>query len=200
MLRAKAIFLDRDGVLLADKGYVVDTSQIQILPRVPEALTLLKSAGYLLVLVTNQAVVARGLLSESQLTDIHADLQRKLAQSKSPCLDAIYACPHHPNATDPAYRQICDCRKPSPGMLLHALRDHNIDPFQSFMIGDRSSDILAGRSAGCKTVQVLCGRHLDEPIEHGGAMDSTTDKDRADHVCLDLYSATRWILSEDTRR
>jgi D-glycero-D-manno-heptose 1,7-bisphosphate phosphatase len=197
MTRAKAVFLDRDGVLLVDNGYLVDASQIQILPRVPKALTLLKSAGYLLVLVTNQAVVARGLLSEGQLKDIHSELQEMLMRSQSPRLDAIYACPHHPKATDPVYRQICECRKPSPGMLLDALRVFNIDPSQSFMIGDRGSDILAGKGAGCKTVQVLCGRHLDAPIEQGKGRESTDSSPSADHICSDLYGAALWIISGD---
>jgi len=187
----KAIFLDRDGVLLEDNGYVKTPSELTLLSGVSEALISLKAAGYLLVLVTNQAVVARGLITEAQLTHIHEEMQKMLTAVGSPRLDAIYACPHHPNATDLAYRQICECRKPNPGLLFAAAGAHQIDMPQSFMIGDRASDIIAGQSAGCQTVLVTTGQHLAPPIESSSPIKSDVT---ADYVCTNLLEAADWIL------
>jgi D-glycero-D-manno-heptose 1,7-bisphosphate phosphatase len=187
----KAIFLDRDGVLLEDNGYVKTPSELTLLSGVSEALISLKAAGYLLVLVTNQAVVARGLITEAQLTLIHEAMQKMLAAVGAPCLDAIYACPHHPNATDLAYRQTCECRKPNPGLLFAAAGVYQIDMAQSFMIGDRVSDIIAGQSAGCQTVLVTTGQHLAPPIESSSPIKSDVT---ADYVCENLLEAAHWIL------
>ena len=188
----RAIFLDRDGVILEDNGCALTELDLIPLLGIAEALGLLKAAGYALVLVTNQAVVARGLISEAQLNELHTQLQSMLVTLGAPHLDAIYACPHHPNATDPAYRQICECRKPRPGLLLSAAKEHDIDLSQSFMIGDRFSDIVAGQSAGCKSILVTTGQHLAPPIQSGEKAPLTT---KADHVCPDLLSAAHWIIN-----
>src|ERR1041385_3505620 len=116
----RAVFLDRDGVLIEDVNLLTRREQIRILPGVPEALERLKQSGFSLIVVSNQTVVARGLASEDEVRESNDSLQKLLIQTGGPSLDGWYFCPHHPNATLTAYRQICDCRKPRPGLFLHA--------------------------------------------------------------------------------
>jgi D-glycero-D-manno-heptose 1,7-bisphosphate phosphatase len=188
----KAAFLDRDGVLVADSGVVTDAGQFLLLEGVPEALWLLKRAGYLLIVVTNQAVVARGLLSEKALSALHDSLQGLLATHGAPPIDAVYACPHHPNATLPEYRLECQCRKPRPGMLLQAASENSVNLHQSFMIGDRLSDIAAGQRAGCRTILVQTGQHLAAPIQTVDSLENTAPPD---YVEPHLYAAAKRMIS-----
>jgi D-glycero-D-manno-heptose 1,7-bisphosphate phosphatase len=161
----RAVFLDRDGVLVHDGGSVTKSEQFSVLEGVPEALWMLKRQGYLLIVVTNQAVVARGLVSEEELDRLHQSLQALLSAQGAPVLDAVYACPHHPNASVNRFKMQCDCRKPKPGMLLKAALDFDLDLRSSHMVGDRRSDVLAGQRAGCCTFLVETGQHLAPPIE-----------------------------------
>lgn len=179
----RAVFLDRDGVLIRDVVHLTSASQIEILPGVPESLRRLRDAGWLLVVVTNQSVVARGLVTEEQLGEIHRVLEGQL-RARGAAVDAIYYCPHHPEGVVTTYRTVCDCRKPEPGMLLRATADLGIDLRASVMVGDAGSDIEAGRRAGCRTVR------LRAPSDGGSAADSTVD-----HVAPDLASAAGWILA-----
>ena len=188
----RAVFLDRDGVLIEDVNLLTRREQIRILPGVPEALERLKQSGFSLIVVSNQTVVARGLASEDEVREINDSLQKLLIQTGGPSLDGWYFCPHHPNATLTAYRQICDCRKPRPGLFLHAARELNVDLQKSFAAGDRLTDILAGARAGCRTVLVQTGKHLDAAIETVEPMDTTV---RPDYTCRDLAAATSWILA-----
>lgn len=188
-----AIFLDRDGVLVEDAGLVTQADQFTIMTDVPVALDKLKRSGYKLVGITNQAVVARGLVSEAEAEALNARLDQMLQVAGGPPLDGWFLCPHHPKATLPAYRQNCECRKPAPGMLLRAARDHNIELEPSYMVGDRLTDIMAGKNAGCRTVLVETGKHDAPLIETSSPLDIDT---QADHVCDDLPAATRWILSQ----
>jgi D-glycero-D-manno-heptose 1,7-bisphosphate phosphatase len=188
----KAAFLDRDGVLVCDSGLVTDAGQFAVLEGVPEALWLLKRAGYHLVVVTNQAVVARGLISERDLLGLHDSMQRLLMSQGAPKLDAIYACPHHPNANIPEYRLECQCRKPRPGLLFQAAEDNSIDLRQSFMIGDRLTDIAAGQQAACGTILVQTGQHLAAPIQ---TVDHLAPTSPPDYVEPNLYSAAERIIS-----
>lgn len=149
----KAVFLDKDGVLNADCGINPYPDEVQIFNYVPEVLAALKRAGFLLVMVTNQPVVARGLIDESELV-LRLNRFNELTGS---FFDRIEYCPHHPDADVPAYRINCDCRKPKPGMILRAAGDLDIDPSRSFLVGDRVSDIVAGKLAGVTTIQVLTG-------------------------------------------
>jgi D-glycero-D-manno-heptose 1,7-bisphosphate phosphatase len=187
----RAVFLDRDGVLVEDRGLVLEAAELRILPGVPEALDLLHRAGFALVVVSNQAVVARGLLSEQGLLDLQAALEARLGQLGAPSLDAFYHCPHHPSATLAEYRQDCPCRKPRPGLILQAARDLDLDLQASFMVGDRPTDIQAGKSAGCRTIWIQTGRHADTPIETNEPLDP---EPLADHVCASLPEAVPWIL------
>lgn len=186
----RAVFLDRDGVLIEDVDLLTEASRIRILPGVPEALARLKGAGYALVVVSNQAVVARGLLEEFQVLDLHQEVERRLMEAGAPALDGFYFCPHHPRATLPRYRTECPCRKPRPGMLVRASEALGIDLASSFMVGDRPTDILAGEAAGCRTVWVETGQHGAPAIETAEVMKAP----RPDHVCADLAQGAAWIL------
>jgi D-glycero-D-manno-heptose 1,7-bisphosphate phosphatase len=190
---ATAIFLDRDGVLIEDAGGLMDSDGIRILPGVPQALTMLKRAGYCLIVISNQAVVARGLLSEAQVIALHQEVEDRLHREGAPNLDGFYFCPHHPNATLPAYRQECECRKPRPGLILQAAQAHQIDLNGSFMIGDRPSDLLAGNRAGCGVIWVQSGQHTAAPIQTGEAMPAQIS---VHFTCSSLIEAARWILEE----
>ncbi len=189
----KAVFLDRDGVLIEDVHLLTQQDQIRILPGVPEALSRLKSVGFQLIVVSNQTVVARGLSTEAQVLAINRHIAWLLINEKAPSLDSVYICPHHPSATLSAYRQICDCRKPRPGMFLQAANERNIDLRKSFAVGDRITDIIAGSRAGCTTVMVQTGRHEAPLIESADPIDFTV---QPDWVCSDLLAAADWILKQ----
>lgn len=190
----RAVFLDRDGVLVEDVDLLVHPSELRLLEGVPAALNRLHSAGFRLVVVSNQSVVARGLVSEAAMDCIHEELKKLIRKAGGPDLDAVYFCPHHPNATLPAYRMECECRKPRPGLLLGAAREHDLDLPSSFMVGDRPSDILAGARAGCRTIWVRTGRHLDPPIQ---SPDLIHEKVTPTWTCAGLSAAAGWILASD---
>jgi D-glycero-D-manno-heptose 1,7-bisphosphate phosphatase len=182
-----AVFLDRDGVLVEDAGLLTEASQIRVLPGAVEGLSLLRRAGFRLVVVSNQAVVARGLLTEAEVVSLHGEVEAALG---TPPLDGFYFCPHHPKATLPTYRMACACRKPSPGMLLQAASDLGLDLAASFMVGDRPTDLIAGERAGCRTIWVQTGQHDAPLIETGEVLDPP----RPDFICENLAAAARWIL------
>jgi D-glycero-D-manno-heptose 1,7-bisphosphate phosphatase len=188
----KAAFLDRDGVLVCDSGLITEAGQFVLLEGVPEALWLLKRAGFRLIVVTNQAVVARGLISEKDLLCLHKALEDLLVLQGAPKLDAIYACPHHPNANLPQYRLQCHCRKPRPGLLLQAAEENDLDLWQSFMIGDRLTDVAAGQRAGCGTILVQTGQHLAAPIQTEDPPENTLPPD---YVEPHLYAAAKRMIS-----
>ena len=148
----KAVFLDRDGTLNIDHGYVHKIDDFQFIEGSIDALKELKEMGYLLVLVTNQSGIARGYFSEDQFLQLTEWMDWSLAD-RGVDLDGIYYCPHHPEGKG-EYKEECECRKPKPGMLLQAADDFNIDLASSYMIGDSKNDILAGKNAGCKTVYI----------------------------------------------
>jgi len=187
----KTIFLDRDGVLIADTHLPRTTADLQMIESVPQALSQLQQAGFLLIVVSNQTVVSRGLMSESDMASLQSEVERQIERSGGPSLDGFYYCPHHPNATVSVYRANCQCRKPRPGMLLRAANEHDIDLSNSFMIGDRITDIIAGARAGCRTVLVETGAHLAPPIESSEPLDMSI---APDHTCRDLSEAVDWIL------
>jgi D-glycero-D-manno-heptose 1,7-bisphosphate phosphatase len=193
-----AVFLDRDGVLIEDVNLLTKREQIRILPSVPEALERLRRAGFALIVVSNQTVVARGLATEEDVRTIHVCLQYLLVEAGGPSLDGWYFCPHHPNATLIAYRKVCLCRKPGTGMFLQAAKELNLDLHKSFAIGDRLTDIIAGTAAGCRTILLRTGKHLEPPIETAQALDTST---QPNYTCDDLGSAASWILkTTDERR
>jgi mannose-1-phosphate guanylyltransferase/phosphomannomutase len=153
-----AIFLDRDGTLNFDYGWITSPSKIELLPGAAEAVRAVNDAGYLAVLVTNQPVIARGECTIAELDAINRKLESLLLAEAGAHLDAIYYCPHHPDAgfagERPEYKIRCDCRKPAPGLLRNAARDLNIDVSRSWMIGDSERDLGAAQAFGIPAVLV----------------------------------------------
>ena len=146
----KAIFLDRDGTISVDHGYVYKIDDFQFIEGVGKALKQLQDKGYLLVLVTNQSGIARGYFSEAQFHQLTEWMDWSLDEDYGVVLDGIYYCPHHPEGKG-EFKAECDCRKPKAGMFLEAIKDLNIDPKQSYMVGDKLEDLLAAEAAGVKT-------------------------------------------------
>ena len=188
-----AIFLDRDGVLIRDVGLLTRKDQVELLHGTTESVSRLRRAGFKLIVVTNQTVVARGMATEDDVRSIHASIQELLIRQGTKGIDAFYYCPHHPNATLPEYRLDCECRKPRMGMIMKAADEWKLDIPSSFTIGDRMSDIAAGRSAGCRTILLETGRHLEPPIESPEKIDAMC---QPDFICDDLPDAVDTILSE----
>jgi D-glycero-D-manno-heptose 1,7-bisphosphate phosphatase len=188
MSGAGAVFVDRDGVLLRDEGILERAAALDVLPDAALAIRAAKSAGLRVIVVTNQAVVARGIATEEEVRELHARLGNELAAAGA-TVDAFFFCPHHPKATVPAYRVLCDCRKPRPGMLLSAASAWSIDLTKSFMVGDRLSDVAAGQRAGCRTALVTSGRHEDPPIESPDSLENVVP----DVVAESLLAALRGL-------
>ncbi|MHC4115396.1 MAG: D-glycero-alpha-D-manno-heptose-1,7-bisphosphate 7-phosphatase [Planctomycetota bacterium] len=149
----KAIFLDRDDTLIEDPGYINDPDQVKLLGGVPESLVKLKGMGYKLVVVSNQSAVARGIVTEEVLAQIHDRLTQLLSE-KGASLDRIYYCPYHPDGVIPKYRKESELRKPNPGMLLTAADEMDLNLGQCWMIGNSDRDIATGARAGCKTILI----------------------------------------------
>ena len=176
-----AVFLDRDGTLIRDTGYLRRIEDLDVLPRVPEALCRLRERGFKLVLVTNQSAIARGWLSEEELAAIHGALTAKLARSAA-LLDAIYYCPHHPVEGIGAYRRLCTCRKPDRGMIDRAVTELAVDPTVSYVVGDQNTDIALARRIG--STPVLIRR---DPAD-------ATESPANVAVATDLWDAANWII------
>lgn len=151
--KQKAIFLDRDGTINIYKGFLTKEEDFELIPGVTEAIKLVNHSGYLAIVVSNQPVIARGDCTFEELQTIHEKMETLLGKEGA-FVDAIYYCPHHPDkgfeGERPEYKFDCNCRKPKPGLLLQAAKDWNIDLSQSYMIGDSTRDLEAGRNAGCK--------------------------------------------------
>jgi len=154
----RAVFLDRDGTIIKEIGDLTlrDIWRVRFFKGAVEAIKKLNQLGFIVVLVTNQPVVARGLATEKEVDQIHAILVKRLAK-KGAKIDAVYYCPHHPEATLPKYRVRCRCRKPNIGMIIKAVKNFKIDLKKSFIIGDRTADIAAGNRARIKTILVKTG-------------------------------------------
>ncbi len=184
-----AIFLDRDGTLCEEVGYVNHLSRSRLLPGSLEAIRMINQAGLLAVVTTNQSGVARGYFSQDLVEAVHAQLLSTIS-SEGARLDAIYYCPHHPSEGSPPWRAVCECRKPRPGMILRAAREHGIDLAGSYVVGDSVVDIEAGAAAGLPGVLVLTGygRGLLEHQKH-------RFKTEPAHAAEDLLGAVRFILS-----
>ncbi len=152
----RAVFMDRDGTISEEVGYVNHPSRYKVFPYSPEAVRLLNQSDWLAVLVTNQAGVARGYFTEDLVGAVHGTLEEGLRQGGAR-LDAIYYCAHHPSVGEPPYRSDCDCRKPKPGLIQRAAQEFDIDLAESWMVGDRYSDIELARNAGVCSAFVLSG-------------------------------------------
>ena len=183
----RAIFLDRDETLINDPGYISSPDQVELLDGVPEALIKLRDLGYKLIVVSNQSGVARGIVTEKVLGQIHDHLKQLLAE-KDAHLDRIYYCPYHPEGVVPKYRKESNNRKPNPGMLLTAAKDMDIDLTQSWCIGNSIRDIEAGKRAGCKTILI------DAHSQHKQTDSRTTQTDiKPDYKGVNLREAVNII-------
>ena len=187
-MRRPAIFLDRDGVIVEDVDAVLRPDQLILTPGAAEAVKRAIASGRAVVVVTNQPVVARGLVDEDGVRAVHDALDAML-RAQGARVDAFYFCPHHPRATIERYRVACECRKPRPGLLTRAASELELELGASVMVGDRLSDVTAGARAGCKTVLVTSGKHLDAPIESPDPSDATPD-----FVAADITAAMDWAL------
>ncbi len=161
--QTKAVFLDRDGVLNVEQSFICSPEDLHLFPYTATSIKKINEAGYISCVVSNQSAVARNLCSPEDVDKIHEKLKNEL-QKDGAYLDGIYYCPHHPDVDtssgNPNYIKSCRCRKPLPGLLHQAQEEHNIDPEQSFMIGDSERDIEAGKNGGCKTIGLLTGHAL----------------------------------------
>jgi D-glycero-D-manno-heptose 1,7-bisphosphate phosphatase len=178
-----AVFVDRDGTLIRDVGYLCRAEQLEILPRVPEALRLLKHKGYRIVVITNQSAVARGQLNEAALAEIHRDLFGRLARSGAQ-VDGVYYCPHHPTEGLAPYRVDCDCRKPNTGMILKAAAELGLAPARSYVVGDQIIDMELAARSGAKGVWIRESAEACAEIPSGVA-----------HVVANLWEAARWFAA-----
>lgn len=185
-----AVFIDRDGTMSEEVGYVNHLSRFKLLQNTAAAIKMLNDAGILAIVATNQAGVARGYFVEDMIGKVHEKLKNELARAGAH-LDAIYYCPHHPSAGKPPYRTDCDCRKPRPGMILKAKDEFDIDLKRSYMIGDKISDVEFGQKLGLKSVMVMTGYGIGE-YEHQHQDWKTTP----DFMAEDLLGAVKWIIED----
>ena len=152
----RAVFLDRDGTINEDVGYLDRFERLRLFPYCIDAIRILNRAGFRIVVVSSQAGIAHGVISETFVKDAHALIGRKVAEAGG-CIDAFYYCPHLPSAEVERYRTDCDCRKPKPGMIHSAARDLALDVSRSFVVGDRWRDIEMAQAAGATGILVETG-------------------------------------------
>ena len=184
MGRRPGVLLDRDGTIIRDLGYLRQVEQIEILPRVPEAIRLLSGAGLRLAVVTNQSAVGRGWLSDEELENIHREIKRRLAADGA-AVDRIYYCPHHPTEALGSYRVACDCRKPAAGMARRAAAELEMDLARSYVVGDQPTDMELAARIGARGIRL------------GAEAVAAAGPDCV--AATDLWEAANWIV-EDLRR
>jgi D-glycero-D-manno-heptose 1,7-bisphosphate phosphatase len=181
-----AVFLDRDGTMIEDVGYLDDVARIAFFPWTVDAIRMLNRAGFPVVVVTNQSGIARGLLTEALVADAHRVIDDRLAAGGAR-IDAYYYCPHHPDGRVAPYAGSCACRKPGRGMIDRAVTDLDLDPARSFMIGDKWIDVKLGRAVGARAILVRTGTGtVAEAQPQPGVI--------ADAVVDNLVAAASWIL------
>lgn len=184
-----AAFLDRDGTLNVDVGYPDSLEKIALIPGAVEAVRLLNRAGYRVVVVSNQSGVARGYFNEARVEEINRGVAEMFAREGAR-IDGFYYCPHLPEAEVARYRRECDCRKPAPGMLRQAAREMPLDLSRSLIIGDKYSDIAAGKALGLRAILVRTGEGARQHARYG-ADDAVP---QPDYVAGDVLDAVRWLL------
>ena len=182
----KAAFLDRDGVINVDRAYVHQWDEFEFVPGAVDAMRRLHQAGYVLIVVTNQSGLARGMYSEAQFQELTRRMREALAEAGAP-IEAVYHCPHHPKGQVPALAIDCDCRKPAPGLILQGAREHGLSLSASFMVGDKPSDIEAARAAGLGRAYIVHSDNAESPEGLAGA-DAAYD---------DLAACVEALLAQD---
>lgn len=185
-----AVFLDRDGTINEEMGYINHITRFRLLPRAPEAIKMLNDAGLKVVVISNQSGAARGYFPEKLISEVN-DRMIDLLQRQGASIDGIYYCPHHRDAVVSAYKVDCDCRKPKISLISRSARDLDIDVSRSYVIGDRLLDTKLAENAGAKGVLVLTGYGRGE-LEY--LIDSSEVK--PDFIAEDLYEAACWIVKE----
>jgi D-glycero-D-manno-heptose 1,7-bisphosphate phosphatase len=185
-VKRRAVFLDRDGTLNIDKGFVYRREDFEFINGAVDALVHLKEKGFLLVVITNQSGIGRGLYTEKEVHALHNYINDEL-RTFGTSIDRFYFCPHHPEAPIAKYRKNCECRKPKPGMIMRALIDLGIDPETSYVIGNKVRDISAGQRAGITSI--LIG-------EDENTKDSTDCGKEPDLVVKSLFDAAQYVLSK----
>lgn len=183
-----AVFLDRDGTMIEDVGYLDRIDRLKLFPYTVDAVRLLNRAGFKVVVVTSQNGIASGVLTEEFLGQAHAHLST-LLEAAGAKVEGYYYCPHSPHAAVERYRTDCECRKPKPGMILAAAGDHGLDLAKSFVVGDRWRDIQMGLAAGTKAILVETGYGKTEASRPPDGLAAVP-------VVLNLIEATSWILKK----
>jgi len=186
-----AVFLDRDGTIIEDVGYLRDLSQIDVLPWAADAIRQLNEAGFAVVVITNQSGVARGYFDEAHVQATHRALDAALAPHRAR-IEAYYYCPHYPKSSDARYGVECDCRKPASGLLRRAAVDLGIDLTRSWMVGDWWRDVQAGMGASTRTILIRTGRSDAHRV-------APPDAPQPDAILNDLMEAAGWILRSSSR-
>ncbi len=189
----RAVFLDRDGTMVQDAGYLDRRENLRWFPWTIDAIRLLNRAGYLVCVTTNQGGIGKGLYPEAFVQETHREMAETLTRSGGR-VDGWYYCPHHPQAVIESLRLDCACRKPKAGMVEQAVRDLAIDPRRSFVVGDKFADLGMGKAAGAVSILVRTGEGASELARHGG------EAPDAACVAADLMEATSWILGEGRAR
>jgi len=189
VVKKPAVFLDRDGTINEQMGYINHLSRFVLLPDSAAAIRLLNERHIPVFVVTNQSGLARGYFPPALLDDVHAKMIELLA-AEGAKLDGIYVCPHHPEAKEERYRVNCDCRKPKTGLFKQAAREHNIDLGSSFVVGDRWSDLKAAAACGATGILVLSGYGRGD-LDYIGPTQSIQPA----HVAENLLDAAGWIVS-----
>lgn len=185
-----AVFLDRDGTITRERGHICDPDDLELLPGSADAIRRLREGGWRVVVVTNQSHVARGVVTEADLQQMHRRL-RELLDREGAAVDAVYHCPHHPEGTVAQYAVECDCRKPRPGLLQRAAVDLGLDLPQSVMVGDAARDVQAGWAAGVRACFLV-------RTGHGGA--AQHEAHGATEVVDNLAGAAEQIRKKVLRR
>ena len=182
----RAVFLDRDGTIIEEVGYLDRPERVELFPWTIDAVRVLNRAGLAVVLVSNQSGVARGFFTEAVVDAVHQRMADLLNEGGAR-IDAYYYCPHHPDGKVPRYAQPCDCRKPGRGLVDRAVQELGIDPAKSFVVGDRWLDVALGRAVGAQSVLVRTGYGASEEDRRPADL-------AADTVVDNLIAATSWIL------
>jgi D-glycero-D-manno-heptose 1,7-bisphosphate phosphatase len=182
-----AVFLDRDGTLIEDVGYLDRLDHMTVFPWTVDVIRALNRAGLVVVVVTNQSGIARGLFTEAFVEEAHRHLSARLAAGGAR-IDAYYYCPHHPDGVVEAYRQRCDCRKPASGLVDRAVRDLDLDPARAFVVGDKWLDIGLARAVGARGILVRTGTGAAEEARPQPGIS-------ADAIVDNLAAAASWILT-----
>jgi D-glycero-D-manno-heptose 1,7-bisphosphate phosphatase len=184
-----AVFLDRDGTMVHDVGYLSRLEDLQFFPWTVEAVRLLHRAGFLVCVTTNQSGIALGFCTDAFVRRVH-DEMASVIDAAGGRIDGWFYCPHHPEAAIDALRMVCECRKPKPGLIHQAQARLDIDLSRSFVIGDKSADVGLAEAVGARGILVRTGYGESELVRHNGDMPG------AAHVATDLLSAVTWILAQ----